>query len=74
MQSMLSALEEQEDHRMALPGEFTRRAFENGKMDLTEAEAIADLIDAETSMQKAQALSQMGGGAGPRSMKAGRSG
>jgi len=48
-------------HRMAEPGEFTRRAFENGKMDLTEAEAVADLIDAETQAQKAQALSQMGG-------------
>lgn len=48
-------------HRMAEPGEFTRRAFENGKMDLTEAEAIADLIDAETQAQKQQALSQMGG-------------
>ncbi len=49
------------DHRMAEPGEFTRRAFENGKMDLTEAEAIADLIDAETQAQKQQALEQMGG-------------
>lgn len=48
-------------HRLAEPGEFTRRAFENGKMDLTAAEAVADLIDAETEEQKMQALSQMGG-------------
>ncbi len=47
--------------RMAEHGEFTRRAFENEKMDLTEAEAIADLIDAETKAQKNQALAQMGG-------------
>tara|TARA_X000001036_G_C20538884_1_gene749404 strand:- start:13 stop:1035 length:1023 start_codon:yes stop_codon:yes gene_type:complete len=46
---------------MAEPGEFTRRAFENGKMDLTAAEGVADLIDAETQAQKIQALSQMGG-------------
>jgi tRNA modification GTPase len=59
--SMLSYLRGCEDHRMAEPGEFTRRAFENGKMDLTEAEAIADLIDAETQAQKTQALAQAGG-------------
>ncbi len=59
--AMLSYLRRCDGHRMAEPGEFTRRAFENGKMDLTEAEAVADLIDAETQAQKAQALSQMGG-------------
>ena len=59
--SVLDALGEQDGHRLAEPGEFTRRAFENGKMDLTEAEAVADLIDAETAAQKSQALSQMGG-------------
>ncbi|MFA5592995.1 MAG: tRNA uridine-5-carboxymethylaminomethyl(34) synthesis GTPase MnmE [Micavibrio sp.] len=48
-------------HRMAEPGEFTRRAFENGKLDLTEAEAVADLINAQTQMQRLQALGQMGG-------------
>src|SRR5687767_10500716 len=57
--SLLAALSSCADHRMALPGEFTRRAFENGKLDLTEAEAVADLIDAETQAQKQQALSQM---------------
>lgn len=58
---VLGALEVCSGHRMAEPGEFTRRAFENGKMDLTEAEAVADLINAETQMQKAQAMAQMGG-------------
>lgn len=47
--------------RPAEPGEFSRRAFENGKMDLTAVEAIADLVDAETSAQRQQALTQMGG-------------
>ena len=60
--SVLEALSHQPAHRMATPGEFTRRAFENGKMDLTEAEAVADLIHAETHAQKLQALSQMEGG------------
>ncbi len=61
VQSLLQQLSQQENHRMALPGEFTRRAFENGKLDLTEAEAIADLIDAETEIQRLQALSQLSG-------------
>lgn len=47
--------------RPAEAGEFTRRAFSNGKMDLTEAEGLADLIDAETEGQRAQALAQMTG-------------
>ncbi|MBY6264704.1 tRNA uridine-5-carboxymethylaminomethyl(34) synthesis GTPase MnmE [Azospirillum sp. 412522] len=50
--------------RLAEPGEFTRRAFENGKLDLTEAEAVADLIDAETTTQRRQALRQMEGALG----------
>ncbi len=58
---VLMALSEQESHRMAEAGEFTRRAFENGKMDLTQAEAVADLIHAETELQRQQALRQMGG-------------
>src|SRR6476620_8612340 len=41
--------------RMAEPGEFTRRAVENGQLDLTQAEAIADLVDAETEAQRRQA-------------------
>jgi tRNA modification GTPase len=47
--------------RLAEPGEFTRRAFEAGKIDLTQAEGIADLIDAETRAQREQALRQLGG-------------
>lgn len=47
--------------RLAEPGEFTRRAFENGKLDLSRAEAIADLVDAETDAQRRQALGQLGG-------------
>lgn len=47
--------------RLAEPGEFTRRAFENGKLDLAQAEAVADLIDAETEAQRQQALEQLGG-------------
>lgn len=47
--------------RPADPGEFTRRAFENGRMDLAQAEAVADLIDAETAAQAGQALGQLDG-------------
>ena len=47
--------------RLAEPGEFTRRAFEHGKLDLTEAEGIADLVAAETDQQRRQALQQMDG-------------
>lgn len=49
------------DVRPAEPGEFTRRAFQNGRMDLAQAEAVADLIDAETTAQKSQALGQLDG-------------
>jgi tRNA modification GTPase len=48
--------------RLAEPGEFSRRAFQNGKLDLTQAEAIADLVEAETAGQRRQALGQLGGG------------
>ena len=47
--------------RPADPGEFTRRAFMAGKIDLLEAEAVADLVDAETPQQRSQALKQMSG-------------
>jgi tRNA modification GTPase len=47
--------------RPAEAGEFTRRAFDNGKLDLTQVEGLADLIDAETEAQRRQALSQMEG-------------
>jgi tRNA modification GTPase len=47
--------------RLAEPGEFTRRAFHNGKLDLTQAEAVADLTAAETEAQRRQALHQLDG-------------
>ena len=47
--------------RLAEPGEFTRRAFENGRLDLTQAEAVADLVDADTEGQRRQALAQLHG-------------
>ncbi|MEY3196769.1 MAG: tRNA modification GTPase TrmE, partial [Pseudomonadota bacterium] len=47
--------------RIAEPGEFSKRAFLNGKMDLTAAEGLADLIDAETEIQHRQAIMHMGG-------------
>jgi tRNA modification GTPase len=47
--------------RLAEPGEFTRRAFQNGKLDLSQAEAVADLVDAETEAQRRQALGQLEG-------------
>ncbi len=50
--------------RPAEPGEFTERAFLNGRLDLLEAEGVADLIAAETSAQRRQALRQMQGGLG----------
>lgn len=59
--SVLAALGAMPGLRLAEPGEFTRRAFEHGKMDLTQAEALADLVDAETTAQAHQALRQMGG-------------
>lgn len=58
---VLDALGRMAECRLAEPGEFTRRAFFNGKLDLTEAEALADLIDAESEGQRRQALRQMSG-------------
>jgi tRNA modification GTPase len=52
--------------RAAEPGEFTRRAFENGKLDLTEAEGLDDLIHADTDRQRRQALRQLNGLLGDR--------
>lgn len=49
------------DTRLAEAGEFTRRAFENGKLDLTEVEGLGDLIAAETESQRRQALARAGG-------------
>jgi tRNA modification GTPase len=61
IRGILAALGKISDFRLAEPGEFSRRAFYNGKMDLTEADGLADLIDAETALQRKVALEQMGG-------------
>jgi tRNA modification GTPase len=59
--SLFAALAALENIRAAEPGEFTRRAFENGKLDLTEAEGLDDLIHADTDRQRRQALRQLKG-------------
>src|SRR5579863_2034291 len=59
--ALFAALSKLENVRPAEPGEFTRRAFENGKLDLTEAEALDDLIHADTDRQRRQALRQLKG-------------
>ena len=63
---VLEALGQIEGCRLAEPGEFTRRAFENGKLDLTEVEGLADLIAAETPAQRRQAFRQLKGLIGDR--------
>src|SRR5258708_6315002 len=59
--ALLEALGRLPGLRLAEPGEFTRRAFHNGKLDLTAAEGLADLVAAETSAQRRQALRQLAG-------------
>jgi tRNA modification GTPase len=59
--ALFAALAGFENIRAAEPGEFTRRAFENGKLDLTEAEGLDDLIHADTDRQRRQALRQLKG-------------
>ncbi len=61
---VLRALSQIDRCRPAEPGEFTRRAFLNGRMDLSAVEGLADLIDAETEAQRRQALRQLEGGLG----------
>ena len=60
--TLLGALAALPGLRVAEPGEFTRRAFENGRIDLTEAEGLADLIEAETESQRKAALRTADGG------------
>ena len=62
--AVLRALAALEGCRPAEPGEFTRRAFLNGRMDLSRVEGLADLIDAETEAQRRQALRQLEGALG----------
>jgi tRNA modification GTPase len=64
--SIFASLAALENMRAAEPGEFTRRAFENGKLDLTEAEGLDDLIHADTDRQRRQALRQLKGLLGDR--------
>lgn len=61
VRAVLEALGTIKGCRPAEPGEFARRAFENGKVDLAEVEGLADLVDAETEAQRAQALKQSSG-------------
>ena len=64
--AVLAALSTLEGLRPAEAGEFTRRAFENGKLDLTAVEGLADLVMAETEGQRRQAFRQMAGALGQR--------
>ena len=61
VEAVINTICQFENVRLAEPGEFSRRAFENGKLDLTEIEGIADLVASETEAQRKQALSQSRG-------------
>lgn len=62
VEAVLAALAELSGLRAAAPGEFTRRAFENGRLDLAEAESLADLLSAETELQRRAAQAGMADG------------
>lgn len=64
--AVLAVLGKLDGFRLAEPGEFTRRAFENGQLDLTQVEALADLVSAETQAQRRQAFQQLRGLLGNR--------
>lgn len=70
---VLAALSRRPGLRAAEPGEFARRGFANGKLDLSQAEALADLVDAQTQAQRRQAL-RIAGGALRRRVEAWRAG
>jgi len=59
--ALINALIAQAGVRLAEPGEFTRRALANGRIDLTEAEGLADLLTAETELQRLSAMARAGG-------------
>ncbi|MGB3246891.1 MAG: tRNA uridine-5-carboxymethylaminomethyl(34) synthesis GTPase MnmE, partial [Sulfitobacter sp.] len=61
VQAVLRILSEISDTRLADPGEFTRRALENDRLDLTQVEGLADLIESETEAQRKQALNVLSG-------------
>ena len=71
--AVLAALSARPGLRQAEAGEFTRRALENGKLDLAQVEGLADLIEAETEAQRRQALRVLSGAVGTagRSLAAG---
>lgn len=62
VKSVLAALGSIQDLKPAQPGDFTKRAFQNGKLDLTQVEGLADLIHAETEEQRKLAIKQLDGG------------
>ena len=64
--AVLRALAVQPGLRLAEPGEFTRRALENGVLDLAQVEGLADLIDAETEAQRRQAVRVLSGNVGQK--------
>ena len=66
VEGVLGSLSRIASLRAAKPGEFTRRAFQNGRIDLTEAEGLADLIEAETESQRRSALAMAEGGLSKR--------
>lgn len=66
VRAMLSAITAFDEVRLAREGEFSRRAFDNGKLDLSEIEGLSDLIEAETESQRIQALGRMAGGLSDR--------
>src|SRR6056300_71110 len=66
VRAVLDSLGQCDGLRLAEPGEFTRRALENGKLDVARVEGLADLIDAETEAQRKQALRVLSGSLGTR--------
>ena len=66
VRAVLSLLAEFDDVRLAEPGEFTRRAFENNKLDITQVEGLGDLIESETEAQRKQSLRVLSGHLGQR--------
>ncbi len=66
IQAVLQSLSDQKGLRLAEPGEFTRRALENGVLDLAQVEGLADLVDAETESQRRQAVRVLSGAVGQK--------
>ena len=60
--SLIDTFKKNKNVRLANPGEFTRRSFENNKLDLIQVEAVGDLINAETENQRKEPYKQLEGG------------